>query len=224
MLTKKRLIVLIGLLSIIIFPIEKNAVALTNEEIGGLQMEKTNRISSYRNISSAPSYLKFKIRDDEIFIVVLDNGELASFLGGSEYKKKVFLPPEHYLPANFSDFVKNEYLSFLIDKEGGKKEVKFKDFPINPSSMKKINEKEIKDFLNRFRCDSEMSLKDLGATSSDEMIKKYFNYNEKTQSGAIKQEYYEKYNFDSAFISLLIDLGYNPSRGDIVPVLCIKKW
>jgi hypothetical protein len=42
-------------------------------------------------------------------------------------------------------------------------------------------------------------------------------------SRLLKREYEKTLSWDPSFIAALLDSGYTVTRGDIVPVLCIRK-
>lgn len=67
-----------------------------------------------------------------------------------------------------------------------------------------------------------MMFEELDVTNEREMLDKYFNFNYSTGSGYLKSEYYDQYLFNSAFIAMLIDLGYDAMGGDIAPILSIS--
>jgi len=189
-------------------------------------MQKHKRINSYKNVSTAPSFLKFKINDkakNDSFIVVVENSDLAMLLAGTELSKGGFFKgPKMYMPENFREFVEGKYLKFLIENEGGTQAVSINEFPKNKKSKIEVADEELIKFLYANEVKNILSLDELGVSSEKELIYKCFDYNYEENYGHIK-EVCKDYHLDLAMISLLIDLNYNVSRGDIAPVMTISK-
>lgn len=201
-------------------------LCIGNDLSGGGEMRLSQKkiVSKNRltNITSSPSYIKFKLKDYEtgqIINVLLENSELAYYLAGARYDKDGRIS----LPNNFDSFIENEYIPFLVKNEGGTKELSISDFPKNSAVKIQYDEKSIKEFLNQYVYPRALTLGELKVNSEEELINTYFTFNEKTNYGYLKKEYINKFNSNAAFISLLLDLNYDVGRMDISPILYIRK-
>lgn len=187
-------------------------------EINHLPVEQSRVVSSqkmemYRNVSTAPSYIKLQIKDvrtDTISVMVLENLVFARFLAHERGIKK----------EKIADFFGREYVEFMLKNAEKPIDVdmgKFADFlAINRVGSKSAAAK----YLKSISYGEPMSLQKLGVRTEDELIEKYFQFDRKTCIGTLKPGFTEAN--EPRFIGLLIDMGYVVGRGDIAPILRIR--
>lgn len=189
---------------------EENNIIMSQEGVRMKAIKKSVRnIDRYKNISTVPSAIKIQLKDTEIgqtISAVVRNDDLFVFL----IEEKMVKNPE-------------DYIKFLISSES-------KPLEINLSNFEKILGKRWcrgksslgeKYFKEHVSFEVPMTFEQLDIKSEEELLEKYFDFNDTKGSGSLKSEYYEKYTREPAFIALLIDLGYDVVWGDPFPNLKI---
>lgn len=196
---------------------------------GKVAMQKNNRFKQkeliYKNISTAPSYVKIKfksLKTEKILNMIVENGHLASYLANKNGLKMDKLGRFKDMKA-YLKFIETDYVRYMIENEGKVLDIDIDNFKKFVGKTCFGEEKAAEKYLNTFIFIESLNLNDLNVNNEKELIDKYLDFDSERGSGTIKKEYYRQYSSNPAFIALLMDLGYNVGRGDIIPTLWIRK-
>lgn len=193
-------------------------------EGGNASMEKIQELR-YKNISTAPSYIKIKFKSSEtgeILNMIIENEDMASYLANKQGLEMDKFGRFKDMEA-YKNFIETFYIDYMKKNENKVLDIDINDFKKFVSRIRFGDEKTGEKHLNSLIFSTPFSLKDLGVADKNELIEKYFNFGSKGTQGTLKNEYYKEYGSNPAFIALLIDLGFYVGRGDIVPILFVNK-
>jgi hypothetical protein len=166
--------------------------------------------AALKNISTSPSYIKLRLKDVHKNVTknfILENTDFFNYL---KIKK------------NFSI---TEYMSYMIAKLPGVIEIDYRDY-VDFLSTRFGNVDAALEYFERSQYDVQLDFRDIHVVDENQMILKYFSYDANDHCGPEKSslsKYDVKIVHSPEFIAMLIDLGYLVTRGDMVPILHIRK-
>lgn len=163
-------------------------------------------IDRYKNFSTAPSAIKVKFKDEKtgkVLNAIIGSDDLYYFI----YKDKGIVKKEDYL----------QYIEENTNKP----------LEVNLETLEKIfktgKSNRSRDYYEKnIFFDVPLTFEQLGVKNEIELLNKYFCMSE--TFGGLKGKYDKQYNFNPAFIALLIDLGYEVVWGCYRPVLGITTY
>lgn len=196
-------------------------------EKGDVAMGKDSEynVERYRNISTAPSFIKIKFKKretGEILNIIIENEDMASYLAFKQGLKTDNLGRFKDIEA-YKKFIEDYYVAYMVENEGKLLDIDFNDFKKFIGKTRFGNEKAAGKYLDSRIFINPLTLQELNVNNENEFIKEYFDFDSNKGYGTLKKDYYKQFNSNPAFIALLIDLGYNVGRGDIAPILFIRK-
>lgn len=198
------------------------------QELSGKEnstMKETSRKEEkYKNISSSPSFIKIRFKNEEtgeIINMIVENQDMATYLAIKRGLKTDNLGRFKDMEA-YKNFVENDYIIYMVANEGKVLDIDFNDFKKIISRVRFGNEKATEKYLNSRIFVEPMTFQELNVNNEEHFIKEYFDFDSNKGYGTLDQNY-KQFNSNPAFIALLIDLGYDVGRGDIVPILFIRK-
>lgn len=180
----------------------------------GSNMTLSQRIEMYRNVSTAPSYVKIKISDakhNKILNMVVENTALAGFIASERGISK----------SDLEKFYKNDYVKLMLKSDSKLLDLDIEKFEDYLAKIKFGSKIAARKYLQEASFDAPMTFRELEVMGEDELIRKYFFFEQNTKIGSPKPGFSGSH--DPRFIALLIDLGYVVSKGDIAPILRIYK-
>lgn len=194
-------------------------------EKGNITMKNAGKVkgaeAKYRNISTAPSYIKIKFKDpgsDEVFNMIVENTDMVFYLANKRGLEMIQKDSEA-----FKKFAESDYVNYMVENEGKLLDFDIDDFISFVSKSRFGNRKSAETYLKSLIFGAPLTLKQLNVNNEKELIEKYFVFNSDKSQGSLKEEYNSQYSLNPAFIALLVDLGYNVGRGDVFPILYISK-
>lgn len=183
------------------FAIEKKGAEMTSIN------KCVDNIDRLKNISTAPSAIKVQFREaDKNVNGIVRNDDLFNFL----IEEKVVKSSDDYIRY----MTVNGKQPLEIDLNAFKKSLGKRW-----CRGRSLKGKEY--FAQYIVFEAPMTFQQLRVEDESELLKKYFVFDYTKGLGTLKNEYYEKYTRNPAFIALLIDLGYDVVWGDYVPNLNI---
>jgi len=170
-------------------------------------MSSSQRIEMYGNLSTAPSYIKIKIRDatsKKTLNLVVENPELAGFMES-----------EHIVTGAC------DYIEWMLRHENTSLDLNLTKFEDYLARKKFGSRSAAMTYLRQSIYEAPMTFQQLNVRDEDELIGKYFYFDKNQSIGSPKLDLIDPH--DPRFIALLIDLGYVVSRGDVAPIMRIRK-
>lgn len=186
--------------------------------------ETSYKEEKYKNISSSPSFIKIRFKNEEtgeIINMIVENQDMATYLAIKHGLKTDNLGRFKDTKA-YENFIKKDYITYMVVNEGKVLDIDFNDFKKIISRARFGNETATEKYLNSHIFLEPMTFQELNVNSEEQFIKEFFDFGSNKNYGILKQGY-KQFNSNPAFIALLIDLGYDVGRGDIVPILFIRK-
>ena len=183
------------------------AVFAISCKAGGMTKNRGDvAMNRYKNLSTAPSYVKIKVRDEgKIINVIWDNTDLFTY----------------FLEKGMGD--EEEYVDYMINHEETVFEIDINDYADFVGKKRFGNKKSGRRYVNKFIFEQPLNLGSLGVSNRNKLLNKYFNFSRASNTYILKSGHYEEYNLNPAFIALLIESGFEVFRGDYVPVLSIRQ-
>ena len=143
--------------------------------------ENENR--SYRNFSTAPSYIKIKLKDSgQEVTLILENGDFLSFYA----EKQGFTinqSGKFNNSSNFKQFVENDYIPMMIKNQNKVFDIELKDIANFFAKTHGGSSEEAMNYLRSQIVKTPLSLSDLQVNSEKEMIERYFDFQWENRSG-----------------------------------------
>lgn len=168
-------------------------------------MERARRLETYENFSTAPAYIRVRIRNsgsDQTATMILENTDLAGFMSRKQ------------------GMTHQGYVDFMLKNGDTPLDLDIPEFETYLTGSRFRSMAVTRKHLAAMTCsEPPMTLQDLNVQTKEELVTKYFLFDERTQSGRLNL--FSAATHDPRFIGLLMDLGYVVGRGDYVPIIYI---
>lgn len=168
-------------------------------------------LESIKNNSTLNTYIKLILFDEknnrEIKLVV-ENIDLSSYI------------------MSMHNYTFNEYVHYYVENYNKAQHIDIGEFKkiIN----RRFNNQEfVEKYFNQMVYKNEATFNDLSVDTESQLLETYFNFNADSGEGVAKLNLNNseaKLLYSSEVLALLISLGYQVYKGDVVPNIHIKRY
>jgi hypothetical protein len=176
-------------------------------------MTRAQKEQMYRNMSTAPAFIRVRARDlhaGSIKTLILENADFARFQASERGVAK----------AHAQDFYARDYVEWMLEHGDEPLDLDLRKLESFMARTRFGSMEAAHRYLQSRTVERPLTLKDLGVQSPDALLEKYFAFDARTGVGTLKPGV--PHGNDPGLVALLIDLGYVVTRGDIAPVLRIQ--
>lgn len=178
--------------------------------------KSVRNIDRYKNnLFSMTSFIKLKLKDKNtgrLINIVLPNLLFADYLALQKGLNRDKIG-RFKSTADYVKFKQNDYVNFMVDSENESIQINLPDFELFVG----------KKYFNSIVFDKHLTFELLEVNSENELLEKYFVFDYSKGQGYLKSKY-QQYAYNSEFIALLLELGYDVVEGDPRPNISIYTY